>query len=118
MWHNSDVKIVSNELSLTTTPSCVSFTDRGIIVGNGALAQKNKSPENTFFDAKRLIGTEYRLNSFKYLLFPINYDHNRRPFFEIRDENSTQKIYPEEISAIVLKTIKDGAERRLNQKIL
>ena len=56
---NGLVDIISNEVSSKTTPSYVSFTENERLIGTGAKNQASQNPENTIFDAKRMIGRKF-----------------------------------------------------------
>jgi L1 cell adhesion molecule like protein len=59
VWRDGQVEIVPNELGRFTTPSYVSFTDQGRLVGDSAKNAIVKNHSNTVFDAKRLIGRKF-----------------------------------------------------------
>lgn len=50
------VEIIANDQGHRITPSWVSFTDEERLVGDSAKNAFHSNPENTVFDAKRLIG--------------------------------------------------------------
>ena len=54
-WKDSRCEIIANDQGNRTTPSYV-FNDVERIVGDGAKINHPMNPENTVFDAKRLIG--------------------------------------------------------------
>ncbi len=58
-WKNNNVEIIANDQGNRTTPSYVAFTDTERLVGNAAKNQISMNPENTIFDAKRLIGRKF-----------------------------------------------------------
>lgn len=59
VWLHDRVEIVPNDQGNRTTPSYVAFTDTERLVGDAAKNQVAINPENTVFDAKRLIGRRY-----------------------------------------------------------
>lgn len=50
------VEIIANDQGHRITPSWVGFTDEERLVGDSAKNAFHSNPENTVFDAKRLIG--------------------------------------------------------------
>ena len=56
VWQNDRVEVISNDIGLRTTPSYVAFTTNERLIGIAAKNQASQNPENTIFDAKRLIG--------------------------------------------------------------
>ena len=50
---------IANDQGNRTTPSYVGFTEEERIIGDGAKNQASVNPENTVFDAKRLIGRDF-----------------------------------------------------------
>ena len=59
VWQNNQVEIIANDQGNRTTPSYVAFTDQERLVGDSAKNQISMNPENTVFDAKRLIGMKH-----------------------------------------------------------
>ncbi len=60
IYKNGRVDIIANDQGNRITPSYVAFTPLGErLVGDAAKNQLTINPENTIFDAKRLIGREW-----------------------------------------------------------
>ena len=59
VWQDNRVEIIANDQGNRTTPSYVAFTDTERLIGDAAKNQVAMNPENTVFDAKRLIGRAY-----------------------------------------------------------
>jgi len=63
VFKNGRVEIIANDQGNRITPSYVAFTAEGErLVGDAAKNQLTSNPENTIFDAKRLIGREWTDN--------------------------------------------------------
>ena len=58
-WKDNRCEIIANDQGNRTTPSYVAFTEEERLVGDGAKNQCSMNPENTIYDAKRLIGRKY-----------------------------------------------------------
>merc|ERR1712008_75381 len=60
VFKNGRVEIIANDQGNLITPSYVAFTADGErLVGDAAKNQLTTNPENTVFDAKRMIGREW-----------------------------------------------------------
>lgn len=76
VYKNGRVEIIANDQGNRITPSYVAFTTEGErLIGDAAKNQLTTNPENTVFDAKRLIGREWTENSvqedIKYFPFKV-----------------------------------------------
>lgn len=120
VFFNGKVEIIANDQGNRTTPSYVAFTETERLVGDGAKNQVASNPQNTIFDAKRLIGRKFDdpnvLADKKYWPFTIVND-KEKPKFEVQFKGQTKIFAPEEISAMVLGKMKETAENFLGKKV-
>merc|ERR1712088_400993 len=78
------------------------------------------NPENTVFDAKRLIGREWSDTSVQHDLkfFPFKViDKSKKPHVQVETGSGVKDFAAEEISAMVLTTMKETAEAYLGKKV-
>lgn len=97
----------------------MAFTERGIAVGKIAFELQNVNPTNTIFEAKRIIGKNYEnVGKEKFhWSFTVFKDDVGRAKYSVNFEGQTKQFFPEEISAIVLKHLKEYAEKRIQQQV-
>ncbi|MDO8633643.1 MAG: Hsp70 family protein, partial [Candidatus Wildermuthbacteria bacterium] len=111
-------KVLENREGARTTPSVVAVSKNGeILVGIQARRQQITNPQNTIFQVKRLLGRRYADAE-------VQRDKKLLPY-EIREAQDGgvevkmgEKWYkPLEISAMVLRKLKQDAEEKLGEKI-
>jgi len=114
IWKNGAVEIIANDQGNRTTPSYVAFTDTERLIGEAAKNQAARNPENTVFDAKRLIGRKFDdpivQADMKLWPFKVVKKGGDRPAIEITFKGETKQFFAEEISAMVLTKMKQTAE--------
>lgn len=115
------MEIIANDQGNRITPSYVAFTNDGErLIGDAAKNQLTTNPENTVFDAKRLIGREWSDPTVQHdvKFFPFSViEKNSKPHIKV-DTNQGEKVFaPEEISAMVLGKMKETAEAYLGKKV-
>lgn len=111
-------RVIENEEGMRTTPSMVAFTeDKEVLVGMPAKRQAVTNPENTLFAVKRLIGRRFDdpiVSKDKDMVsYTIVKGDNGDAWVETRGE----KKAPSQISAEVLKKMKETAERHLGTTV-
>jgi L1 cell adhesion molecule like protein len=121
IFQNGKVEIIANDQGSRTTPSYVAFTDEERLIGQGAKNQSGTNPENTIFDAKRLIGRKYSENGtqsdIKQFPFLVTKDNDDKPIINAKYKNESKQFKPEEISAMILTKMKETAEEYLGKKV-
>lgn len=119
-WKDNRCEIIANDQGNRTTPSYVAFTDKERLIGDSAKNQSSMNPENTVFDAKRLIGRDYndKLVQSDINLFPFKVvDDNNKPRIEVNYKGESQMYHPEEISSMVLIKMKEIAESYIGEEV-
>lgn len=121
VFKNGRVEIIANDQGNRITPSYVAFTPEGErLIGDGAKNQLTTNPENTIFDAKRLIGRTWDDKSVKHDLtyFPFTViEKNQKPHVQVNVKGEKKTFAAEEISAMVLGKMKEIAEAYLGKKV-
>jgi L1 cell adhesion molecule like protein len=120
-WKNNQVEIISNDQGNRTTPSYVAFTETERLIGDSAKNQASRNPENTIFDAKRLIGRKFNdpvvQSDMKLWPFKIVKKDGDRPAIQVEYKGETKEFFPEEISSMVLIKMKETAEAYLGETV-
>jgi len=111
-----DPTVIANQEGSRLTPSVVAYTKEGeTLVGQVAKRQAITNPENTVFSIKRFMGRRYDevLQEMKLVPYKVVKAQNGDARIEIRG-----KVYsPPEISALVLRKLKEAAEAYLGEKV-
>merc|ERR1712025_422701 len=121
VFKNGRVEIIANDQGNRITPSYVAFTADGErLVGDAAKNQLTTNPENTVFDAKRMIGRDWSdkavQNDIKFYPFKT-VEKSSKPHVQVDTSQGTKTFAPEEISAMVLTKMKETAEAFLGKKV-
>jgi len=121
VWKNDGVEIIANDQGNRTTPSYVAFTDTERLIGDAAKNQVARNPENTVFDAKRLIGRKFNDPAVqadaKLWPFKLVAGTGDKPMIEVNSQGEVKKFHPEEISSMVLVKMKETAEAYLGSTV-
>ena len=111
-----DPKVIPNQEGDRTTPSIVAWTEQGeVIVGVHAKRQAITNPDGTIYSAKRFIGRRFDESKT---------DVERMPYKAVRRDNGSvgfdirgKAIAPPEVSAHVLRKLKQAAEDYLGEPV-
>ena len=121
VWQNDRVEIIANDLGNRTTPSYVAFNDTERLIGDSAKNQASMNPENSIFDAKRLIGRDFSDESVKkdskHWPFKVIPDAKDKPLIQVTYKKEIKTFSPEEISSMVLIKMKEIAESYLGKSV-
>ena len=121
VWQNDRVEIIASESGNRTVPSMVCFTDTERLIGDPAKSSAATFPRSTVFDAKRMIGREFKdpvlQADLKHFPYDVIADAKGRPQIIVETKDGQNKFYPEEISAMVLQKMKAIAESYLGETV-
>jgi L1 cell adhesion molecule like protein len=119
IFQNDRAEVIPNDQGLRTTPSYVAFTNTERLIGDAAKNQVAINPENTVFDAKRMIGRKYSelKNELKHWPFKVSSGNDDKPVIEVNYQGEVRTFTPEEISSMVLVKMKDIAEKYLGEEV-
>ncbi|KAM4796165.1 heat shock 70 kDa protein-like [Rhinophrynus dorsalis] len=120
VFQHGKVEIIANDQGNRTTPSYVAFTDTERLIGDAAKNQVALNPQNTVFDAKRLIGRRFDdpvvQSDMKHWPFRVVSDGGK-PKVKVEYKGEEKTFFPEEISSMVLLKMKETAEAYLGQPV-
>jgi heat shock protein 1/8 len=113
-------EIIANDQGNRTTPSFVAFTDTERLIGDAAKNQVALNPNNTVFDAKRLIGRKFSdpevQADMKHFPFKV-VDKAGKPVIQVEYKGETKQFTPEEISSMVLIKMREIAQSYLGGEV-
>ncbi|KAH8239667.1 hypothetical protein KR032_006512 [Drosophila birchii] len=116
VFQHGKVEIIANDQGNRTTPSYVAFTESERLIGDAAKNQVAMNPNNTIFDAKRLIGRRFDdatvQADMKHWPFEV-ISENGKPRIRVEYKGERKSFYPEEVSSMVLTKMRETAEAYL-----
>ncbi len=118
VMEGGDSRVIPNREGSRTTPSVVAFTDKGdVLVGHIAKRQAVTNPQRTLFAVKRLIGQRFQSprvqEAISRLPFPVVAAPNGDAWLRVGERDYA----PPEVSAIVLRSLKQAAEAFLHEEV-
>ncbi|XP_059457473.1 heat shock cognate 70 kDa protein 2-like [Corylus avellana] len=121
VWRRDRVEIIVNDLGNRTTPSHVAFTRKERLVGDAAKNQIARNPDNSVFDAKRLIGRRFSdllvQNDIKLWPFKVIEGPEDKPIIVVTYKDEEKHFSAEEISSMVLNKMREIAEAYLGTSV-
>jgi len=120
IFQHGKVEIIANDQGNRTTPSYVAFTDSERLIGDAAKNQVAMNPNNTVFDAKRLIGRKFDdsavQSDMKHWSFDVINDSGR-PKISVEFKGEQKTFFAEEVSSMVLVKMRETAEAYLGKDV-
>ena len=114
---NGVTKIIENSEGARTTPSIVAYANDEVLVGASAKRQAVTNPKNTIYASKRLIGRKFTEEA-------VQKDIDLMPYKIVQADNgdawvqvNEDKLAPPQISAEVLRKMKQTAEDYLGETV-
>jgi molecular chaperone DnaK len=117
VMEGGEVKVIANLEGSRLTPSVVAFTDKGeTLVGDPARRQAITNPKNTIYSIKRFMGRRHSEVAAEEKLVPYKVVGGPNDYVKVEVGNGKQYT-PPEISALILRKLKEAAESYLGHKV-
>jgi molecular chaperone DnaK len=116
VMEGGDPKVIANQEGNRLTPSVVAFTDKGeVLVGEPARRQAVTNPRRTIYSIKRFMGRRHSEVASEEKIVPYEVVGGPNDYVKVRigDKEAT----PPEISAKILRKLKEAAEAYLGHKV-
>ncbi|WP_406696312.1 molecular chaperone DnaK [Singulisphaera sp. Ch08] len=108
--------VIPNQEGSRLTPSVVAFTSKGeVLVGEPARRQAITNPKGTVYSIKRFMGRRHKEVATEEKMVPYEIVGSPDDFVKIRV--GSKEYTPPEISAYILRKLKEAAESHLGHKV-
>src|SRR5436190_6945643 len=116
IMEGGEVKVLANLEGNRLTPSVVAFTDKGeILVGDPAKRQAVTNPKRTIYSIKRFMGRRHSEVASEEKIVPYEVVGAANDYVKVK--MGDKQYTPSEISAHVLRKLKEAAESYLGHKV-
>lgn len=116
VMEGSEVKVIPNAEGNRLTPSVVAFSDKDeVIVGEPARRQAVTNPRRTVYSAKRFMGRRHAEVESEEKMVPYGVVGADSDYVKI--EIGDKQLTPQEVSAKVLRKLKEAAESYLGHRV-
>lgn len=116
VMEGGEPKVIANQEGSRTTPSVVAFTDKGeTLVGDPAKRQAVTNPTNTIYSIKRFMGRRHSEVQSEEKIVPYKVIGGESDYVKVNVNGKEHT--PPEISALVLRKLKEAAENYLGHTV-
>jgi molecular chaperone DnaK len=116
VMEGAEVKVIPNQEGNRLTPSVVAFTDKGErLVGDPAKRQAVTNPRRTVYSIKRFMGRRHNEVQQEEKLVPYKIVGGPNELVKVEIDGKTYT--PPEISAMILRKLKEAAEAYLGHRV-
>ena len=116
VMEGGDVTVIPNQEGSRLTPSVVAFTSKGeTLVGDPAKRQAVTNPKGTIYSIKRFMGRRHSEVQAEEKMVPYEVVGGPNDFVKVRVNG--KEYTPPEISAFILRKLKEAAESHLGHKV-
>ena len=116
VMEGKEVKVIPNAEGNRLTPSVVAFTDKGeTVVGEPAKRQAVTNPTRTVYSIKRFMGRRHNEVASEEKMVPYKVVGGPEDYVKV--DVGDKEYTPPEISAMILRKLKEAAEAYLGHKV-
>ncbi|MFM8582173.1 MAG: Hsp70 family protein, partial [Planctomycetaceae bacterium] len=116
IMEGGETKVIANLEGNRLTPSVVAFTDKGdVLVGDPAKRQAVTNPRRTIYSIKRFMGRRHSEVASEEKMVPYEVTGGASEYVKVK--LGDKQFTPQEISAHVLRKLKEAAESYLGHKV-
>src|SRR5580765_7266908 len=116
IMEGTEPKVIANAEGNRLTPSVVAFTDKGeVLVGEPARRQAVTNPTRTVYSIKRFMGRRHSEVETEEKMVPYKIIGGANDYVKVKSGDT--EYSPQEISAKILRKLKEAAESYLGHKV-